>query len=73
MERALIKDYEADMAAILPLIRDDTRDAAIALARLPLDIRGFGPVKKANARKAAERRAELRAVLKAAPHRAAAE
>jgi len=50
-----------------------TRDAAIALARLPLDIRGFGPVKKANARKAAERRAELRAVLKATPHRAAAE
>ncbi|MFQ1700947.1 indolepyruvate ferredoxin oxidoreductase family protein [Loktanella agnita] len=73
MERALISEYEADMAEVLKIIRPDTRDAAIALAALPLDIRGFGPVKEANARKAAKRREELLAVLRAAPVRQAAE
>ncbi|ARU00555.1 indolepyruvate ferredoxin oxidoreductase family protein [Yoonia vestfoldensis] len=73
MERALITQYEADMAEVLRILRPDTRDAAIALARLPLDIRGFGPVKDANARKAAKRREELLASLRAAPMQQAAE
>jgi indolepyruvate ferredoxin oxidoreductase len=59
MERALIRQYEADMAEVLPKLTDATRDAVIALARLPLDIRGFGPVKEANEAKAAKRREEL--------------
>ena len=73
MERALIKQYEADMAEVLQILRPDTREAAIALAQLPLDIRGFGPVKDANARKAAKRREELLAVLRATPMQQAAE
>ena len=73
MERALIREYEADMALLLTLVRDDTAEAALALTQLPLDIRGFGPVKEANARKAAKRREELLAVLRAEPQRAAAE
>jgi indolepyruvate ferredoxin oxidoreductase len=73
MERALIKEYEADMAEVLSIVRPDTRDAAIALAGLPRDIRGFGPVKEANARKAAKRREELLAVLRAVPMQQAAE
>ncbi len=73
MERALIKEYEADMAKILPLLTPSNRDATIALARLPLDIRGFGPVKDANARDAAKRREELLAVIHATPSREAAE
>jgi len=73
MERALIKEYEADMAEVLSIVRPDTRDAATALAALPRDIRGFGPVKDANARKAAKRREELLAVLRAAPLQQAAE
>jgi indolepyruvate ferredoxin oxidoreductase len=73
MERALIKEYEADMAEMFKIIRPDTRDVAVALASLPLDIRGFGPVKDANARKAAKRREELLAVLRAAPIQQAAE
>ena len=73
MERALIKEYEADMAELLTILRPDTMDAAAALARLPLDIRGFGPVKEANARKAAKRREELLAVLRATPVKQAAE
>ena len=73
MERALIAEYEADMSRVLPLMTPDTRDAIIALARLPLDIRGFGPVKDANAREAAKRREELLAVIQATPTQVAAE
>ena len=73
MERALIKEYEADLKEVLTLIRDDTKDAAISWAKLPLDIRGFGPVKEANAREAAKRREEYLAVLRAKPMEIAAE
>ncbi|MFO8127031.1 indolepyruvate ferredoxin oxidoreductase family protein [Yoonia sp.] len=73
MERALIKQYEADMAEVQRMLRPDTRDAAIALAALPRDIRGFGPVKDANVRKTAKRREELLAVLRAAPMQQVAE
>ena len=73
IERALIKEYEADMQEVMQIVRPDTQEAAIALAALPRDIRGFGPVKDANARKAAKRREELLAVLRAEPARQAAE
>ncbi|MDF1670901.1 MAG: indolepyruvate ferredoxin oxidoreductase family protein [Roseovarius sp.] len=64
MERALIRQYEADMAEVLPLLSDATRDAIVALAQLPLQIRGFGPVKQANEAKAAKRREELLVVIR---------
>ena len=62
MERALIKQFEADMAGLVD-IRPDQMDAAVALAELPLQIRGFGPVKQANEAKASKRREELLAAL----------
>ena len=65
MERALITQYERDLDEVLPGLTANTRDAIIALARLPLDIRGFGPVKAANEAKAAKRREELLAVIRA--------
>jgi indolepyruvate ferredoxin oxidoreductase len=65
MERALIKQYEADMAEWAPKATPDTMDALVALAELPLQIRGFGPVKEANERKAAKRREEILSVLRA--------
>ena len=65
MERALIKQYERDMKEVLPKLNADTRDAIIALAELPLQIRGFGPVKQANEAKAAKRREELLSVIRA--------
>jgi len=65
MERALIKQYEADMAEWLPKADKVDADALAALAELPLQIRGFGPVKLANEAKAAKRREELLAVLRA--------
>ena len=64
MERALIKQYEADMAALLQDKMPGNIDAAVALAELPLQIRGFGPVKAANEQQAAKRREELWAVIR---------
>ena len=65
MERALIKQYQGDMAEVLPQLTEQTRDAIVALAELPLQIRGFGPVKQANEIKAAKRREELLSVIRA--------
>jgi len=59
MERALIKQYERDMKEVLAKVTPETRDIAVGLALLPLQIRGFGPVKIENERKAAKRREEL--------------
>lgn len=74
MERALIKQYEADMAEILPANRATASDEAVALAELPLQIRGFGPVKAANEAKAAKRREEILAAIRMSKtHKAAAE
>jgi indolepyruvate ferredoxin oxidoreductase len=67
MERALIVEYEADMDIVLTGYESGEKDAARALARLPLDIRGFGPVKDANAAKAAKRREELLAAFRDGP------
>jgi len=64
MERALIAQYEQDMDAILTKQGDQAHEAAIALAELPLQIKGYGPVKEANEAKAAKRREELLAALR---------
>jgi len=63
MERGLIAQYEKDMQEVLPKADAAVMDALVALAQLPMDIRGFGPVKQANAEKAAKRREELLAVI----------
>lgn len=65
MERALIKQYEADMKVVATKVTDQTRDAIVALAALPLQIRGFGPVKTKNEAQAAKRREELLASISA--------
>ena len=64
MERALIRQYEKDMKEVLPKVTPETRDIALALAALPLEIRGFGPVKLASEAKAAKRREELLAAFR---------
>lgn len=66
MERRLARRYEQDIAEIL---KDPGRhlDAAVALAELPLQIKGFGPVKEANAKAAEARRAELLDAFRAGP------
>ncbi len=64
MERALIRRYEKDMAEVLKS-PERAMEAAVALAELPLAIRGFGPVKEASAAAAAKRREELLAAFRA--------
>ncbi|MEH7826789.1 indolepyruvate ferredoxin oxidoreductase family protein [Gemmobacter denitrificans] len=75
MERALIAQYERDLDALLPLASPETEALLVELLELPLTIRGFGPVKEANAAKAEKRRAELIAKIRAggdaAPRKAA--
>ncbi len=75
MERGLIGQYEADMTEVLDKLKPETMYAAVALAELPLQIRGFGPVKAANHAKAMKRREELLTVLRSggAPLQQAAE
>ncbi len=63
MERALITQYEQDMEEVLATFDARRKDAAVALAALPLAIRGFGPVKAANEKAAAKRREECLAAL----------
>ncbi|MEM9012924.1 MAG: indolepyruvate ferredoxin oxidoreductase family protein [Pseudomonadota bacterium] len=65
MERALIAEYERDLDEILGGVTPATYDIAVALAELPLQIRGFGHVKQAGAAAAAKRREELLAAYRA--------
>ncbi|NTV10807.1 MAG: indolepyruvate ferredoxin oxidoreductase family protein, partial [Zoogloea sp.] len=70
-ERALIAQYEADVAELLAGLDAGRLGLAVEIARLPEGIRGFGPVKAA----AMERVAAVRVALLArwrstAPHRA---
>ena len=61
---ALIMQFEQDMAEVLPNVTEATRDIAIAIAELPLQIRGFGPVKFRNQITAGKRREELLAAFR---------
>jgi indolepyruvate ferredoxin oxidoreductase len=58
-ERRLIREYEALIAEILGTLDRDRLEDAIALASLPDEIRGFGPVKAAAIAQARERKAAL--------------
>ena len=63
MERGLIRQYERDIAQVKPLLSKENKKIIIALAELPMSIRGFGPVKFINRQKAAKRRKELMQLL----------
>lgn len=65
MERGLIAEYEADLDRMQAALTPEVRDIAVERARLPLEIRGFGPVKAQAAEAAALRRAELLAAFAA--------
>lgn len=66
LERKLIRRYERDMSALLKEGFVNA-EAAEALALLPLRVRGFGPVKLANAAEADKRRDEILQALQSAP------
>jgi indolepyruvate ferredoxin oxidoreductase len=67
-ERALVVEYRAAIAGMLPLLTLDNREAATAFARVPEQIRGFGHVKARHLLAAraqwTERLAEFRAPAK---------
>ncbi|MEO0798690.1 MAG: indolepyruvate ferredoxin oxidoreductase family protein [Pseudomonadota bacterium] len=58
-ERQMITDYEATLEKIATSLSNETHATATALAGIPLEIRGFGHVKLANAEKAKARETEL--------------
>jgi indolepyruvate ferredoxin oxidoreductase len=63
MERALIKQYQKDMKEAEAKL-EDNRETVLALARLPLSIKGFGHVKMRHAEAAAKTRETLLAALR---------
>ncbi len=63
-ERQLIADYEDLLETIRLHLKPETYMVAVELASLPLSIRGYGHVKRRNARAAAERRSDLMRHLK---------
>ena len=67
MERRLIKLFEADAGMVLQETTPERMEAAMALLAWPLKVRGFGPVKAANAEDAQLERKNLRAAFKSAP------
>ena len=67
LERKLLADYREWLDGLLPRLRDADLDTAIAIARLPEDIRGFGHIKLESIRAADIRRESLAAKLWQAP------
>ncbi|MGR3724386.1 indolepyruvate ferredoxin oxidoreductase family protein [Abyssibius alkaniclasticus] len=63
MERALITQYEGDMDRVSARFTPETAETCIALAELPLKIRGFGHVKLAAVGRFEKDRAALLAAL----------
>jgi indolepyruvate ferredoxin oxidoreductase len=59
MEKRLLADFEADLDLIEARLSVGTIEAAVALASVPMLIRGYGHVKAANAEKAGAERARL--------------
>ena len=64
-ERRLIAEYETILDEIERSLSPGNHQAAVELALLPLDIRGFGHVKEANLKRAKAREAELLARFRA--------
>jgi indolepyruvate ferredoxin oxidoreductase len=72
MERALIGEYEATVAALLQGLSRDNHALAVEIASLPESIRGYGHIKARSVETARKKREELLARYTAAPVRAAA-
>jgi indolepyruvate ferredoxin oxidoreductase len=71
MERRILAEFEADLDLIEAKLSAATIEAAVALASVPMLIRGYGHVKAANAEKAAAERARLTERLNAPSSRPA--
>ncbi len=63
----LIGQYIADLRTVMAALTAANMDTAVALAELPDQIRGFGPVKDANRAKAEAQRTQLLEALSRPP------
>jgi hypothetical protein len=59
MERKLIRWYDAMVTDLLPIMTANNSGPLAKLASLPMDIRGYGPVKEAAAKHVKAQAAEL--------------
>ncbi len=72
MERALIREYEATVQALLAGLTRDNHALAVEIASLPETIRGYGHIKAKSVEAARGKREELLQRFGKAPVRAAA-
>ena len=74
MERALIGDYERIIERLLATLEPDNHALAVEIARLPLEMRGFGHIKEANVARVKQEETRLVALYEhPAAHASAAE
>ncbi|MBB4286339.1 indolepyruvate ferredoxin oxidoreductase family protein [Roseospira goensis] len=73
MQRRLIAEYRASVDRLLADLTPESHALAVDLARLPLEMRGFGHVLETNVEAARAKEAELRAAHDAPAPRMAAE
>ncbi|MGO4381722.1 indolepyruvate ferredoxin oxidoreductase family protein [Pseudoduganella sp. RAF53_2] len=59
MERALIGEYRNTVAGLLPKLTAENLATAVAIARIPEDIRGYGHVKERHLKAAKQKEASL--------------
>lgn len=71
MERRLIEEYRARIFSLLPRLEAANYDTVVAIANVPDDIRGYGPVKDEAVAKAEARVASLMAALDGVAKKAA--
>jgi indolepyruvate ferredoxin oxidoreductase len=71
-ERADIAAYEAEVEQLCAIASPGNIGTVLAIARLPQDVRGFGPVKAAARDKVLAERARLWGQLRASPAQVAA-
>jgi indolepyruvate ferredoxin oxidoreductase len=64
LERQMLRDYEADLDEIERRLSAESHRAAVALASLPEEIRGFGHVKHRNYEAAMKKRETLAGMLR---------
>lgn len=63
LERQMIAMFEADLDLLAKLQKNDPSETVLALAGWPLQVRGFGPVKRDNHQKAMQHRDTLLQML----------
>ena len=59
MERRLVSEYRQDMTDIIAKLTADNLATAIEIAKVPDEIRGYGPVKQESVEKAAQKKINL--------------